>query len=155
MSGFTPLFGAKVEYIVEEHSNVGSGHWGGASGHIFGFGSRHGDRGRHGGIGFNKSTIVENHISNGGAASIGAVLPAGIGEYREIGIWNAVGKADFVDRVGSAIGTEFKGIVRSAAKVTDEPGEGSKINNTRGDVCFSKFANRKEDIGSCVVCKIK
>ena len=30
---------------------------------------------------------MENHISNGGAASIGAVLPAGIREYCEIGKW--------------------------------------------------------------------
>ena len=33
---FTQLFGAKVEYIVEKHSDVGSSHCGGACGHIFG-----------------------------------------------------------------------------------------------------------------------
>ena len=104
LSRFTPLFGAKVEvHIVEKHSDVSGGHGGGASSQYIRLQMcRHGDRGWHGRLGFNESTIVKNHISNGGAASIGAVLPAGIGEYREIGIWNAIVKADFIDRIGSA-----------------------------------------------------
>ena len=64
-------------------------------------------------------------------------------------------KADFADRVGSAIRIEFESIVRMAAKVTDEPGESSKVNNSRGDACFSKFTDRKEDVGSGVVYKVE
>ena len=58
------------------------------------------------------STIVENHVPNSGAASIGAVLPSGIGEFREIGIWNAIVKADFIDGIRSAVRIEFEGIGR-------------------------------------------
>ncbi len=34
---FAPLFGAKVEHVVEKHSNIGGGHCGGTCSHIFGF----------------------------------------------------------------------------------------------------------------------
>ena len=149
MSRFTPLFSAKVDHIVEKHSDVSGGHGGGASGHIFCFRGGHGNRGWHCRVGFNESTIVKNHVSNGGGASIGAVLPAGIGEYREIGVWDAIVKADFIDGIGSAVGVEFEGIGGSAAKVTDEPGEGSKVDSTRRDACFSKFADCK---GCRLVC---
>ena len=49
---FTPLFGAKVEHIVEKHSDVGSSHGGGTCGHIFGLRRRHSDGSRHGRICF-------------------------------------------------------------------------------------------------------
>ena len=141
MCRFTPLFGAKVKHIVEEHSNVSGGHGGRACGHIFSFRCGHGDRSRHGRVGFNKSAIVENHVSNGGAASIGAVLPAGIGENSEVCVRNSVMEAYVVDGVGSAIGIEFESVVRAASKVADEPGESSEINNARRDACFCKFAD--------------
>ena len=96
---FTPLFGAKVEHVIEKHSDVGCCHGGRACSHILSFRSGHCNRSRHGGIGFNESTIVEDHVSNSGAASIWAILPAGVGEYREIGVWDAIVKADFIDGV--------------------------------------------------------
>ena len=37
---FLPLFGAKVEHIVEKHLDVGGSHCGGTCGHILGFRSR-------------------------------------------------------------------------------------------------------------------
>jgi hypothetical protein len=56
---FTPLFGAKVEHIVEKHSDVGSSHSGGTCSHIFGFRRRHSNGGRHGRICFNEIAVVE------------------------------------------------------------------------------------------------
>ena len=96
---FTPLFGAEIKHIVQKHSDVSGGHGGRTCCHIFSFRSRHCNGGRHGRIGFDESTIVENHVSNSGAASIGAVLPAGIGEYREIGVWDSMVKANVVDGI--------------------------------------------------------
>ncbi len=52
---FTPLFGAKVEHIVEKHLDVGSSHSGGTRSHIFGFRCRHSNVGRHGRICFDES----------------------------------------------------------------------------------------------------
>ena len=83
---FTPLFGAKVEHIVEKHSDVGSSHSGGTCGHIFGFRRRHCDWGRHVRIFFDESAIVENHVADGGAASVRTILPTGVGENGEIGM---------------------------------------------------------------------
>jgi hypothetical protein len=74
----TPLFGAKVEHIVEKHSDVGSSHGGGRCGHVFGF--RH----RHGRICFAECAVVENHVADGGAASVRTILPTGVGENGEI-----------------------------------------------------------------------
>ncbi len=57
---FTPLFGAKVEHIIEKHLDVGSSHFGGTCSYIFGFRSRHDSNGgRHGRICFNESAVVE------------------------------------------------------------------------------------------------
>ncbi len=39
---------------------------------------------------FNECSIVEDHIANGGAASIRTVLPTGIRENCEVSIGNAV-----------------------------------------------------------------
>ncbi len=152
---FTPLFGAKVEHIVEKHSDVGSGHSGGICSHIFGFRRRHSKGGRHGRISSNESAIVENHVSDGGAASVRTILPAGIGENGEICKWDAMVKADVVDGVGGTIGKEFKSVVGAAAKVANEPGESSEINYFRGDACFGQFANSEKDIGTCVVGKVE
>ncbi len=82
-------------------------------------------------------------------------MPAGVREYREIRIGNAVVEADLIDGVGGAIRVEFEGVVRTAAKVANEPGEGSKIDNARRDTSFCKFANSKEDVGTCVVGKVE
>ena len=56
-----PLFGAKVEHIVEKHLDMGGGHCCRTGSHIFGFRGRHGNGGGHGRIGFDESTLVENH----------------------------------------------------------------------------------------------
>jgi hypothetical protein len=53
-------------------------------------------------------------------------LPTGVGENSEIGIWDAMVKADVVDGVGGTIGIEFKSKVGAAAKVANEPGESWK-----------------------------
>jgi hypothetical protein len=118
---FTQLFGAEVEHIVEKHSDVGSSHCGGTCGHIFGLRRRHSNWGRHSRICFNESPVVENHVLNGGAASVRTILPTGVGENGEIGIWDAMVKADVVDGVGGTIGIEFKSVVGAAAKVANEP----------------------------------
>ena len=115
------MFGAKIEHIVEKHSDVSGGHGCRTCSHIFSFRGRHGNRCWHGRIGFNKSTIVEDHVSNSRSASIGTVLPAGIGKDCEIGVWNTMMETDVIDGVGSAIGIEFESIVGAAAKIADEP----------------------------------
>ncbi len=61
---FTPLFGAEVGHIIEEHTNVSSGHSSRACGHIFGFRSRHCNWCWHCRIGFDESAIVEDHVSD-------------------------------------------------------------------------------------------
>ena len=153
---FTPLFGAKVAHIVvEKHSDVGGVHCGRTGGHIFGFRGRHGNGGRHGRIGFDESAVVENHVSDGGAASVRAILPTGVGENGEIGIWDAMVKTDVVDGVGGTIRIEFESIVGAAAKVANEPGESLEIDYPRGDACFCKFADSKEDVSPRVVGKVK
>jgi len=98
---------------------------------------------------------VENHVADGGAASVRAILPAGVGENGEIGIWDAMVKADVVDGVGGAIGIEFKSVVGAAAKVANEPGKSSEVSYSRGDASFGKFADSKQDIGACVVGEVK
>ena len=152
---FTPLFGAKVEHIVEKHSNVSSCHCGKTCGHRFGFRHRHSNRGRHGRICFDESAVVENHVADGGAASVRKILPSGVGENGEIGVWDAMVKADVVDGVGGSIGIEFKSIEGAAAKVANEPGGSSEVKYPRGDACFCKFADSKKDIGPCVVGKVE
>jgi hypothetical protein len=124
--------------------------------HIFGFKHRHNsNRGRHGRICFNESAVVENHVADGGAASVRTILPTGVGENGEIGIWDAMVKADVVDGVGGTIGIEFKSKVGAAAKVANEPGESWEVNNPRGDACFCTFADSKKDISPCVVGKVQ
>ena len=98
---------------------------------------------------------MENHVADGGAASVRTILPAGIGENGEIGIWDAMVKAGVVDGVGGTIGIEFKSVVGVAAKVANEPGESSEVNYPRGDACFCKFADSKKDIGPWVVGEVK
>ena len=84
---------------------------------------------------------MENHLADGGAASVRAIWPAGVGENGEIGIWDALVKADVVDGVGGAIGIEFKSVVGAAAKVANEPGKSSEVSYSRGDASFGKFAD--------------
>ena len=74
---------------------------------------------------------MENHVSDGGAASVSSILPTGVGEDGEIGIWDTMVQIDVVDGVGSAIGIEFKSIVGAAAEVANEPGESLEINYPR------------------------
>jgi hypothetical protein len=152
---FTPLFGAKVEHIIEKHLDVGSSHCGGTCGHIFGFRRRHSNGDRHGRMCFDESAVVENHEADGDAASVRTILPTGVGENGEIGIWDAMVKADVVDGVGGTIGIEFKSVVGAAAKVAKEPRESSEVNCPRGDACFCKFADSKKDIGLCVEGEVK
>jgi len=152
---FTPLFGAKVEHIIEKHLDVGSSHCGRTCGHIFGFRHRHSNGGRHGRICFNESALVENHVAKGGVASVRVIFPIGVGENGEIGIWDAMVNADVVDGVGGTIGIEFKSAVGAAAKVANEPGESLEANYPRGSACFCKFADSKKDISPCVVGKVK
>jgi hypothetical protein len=102
-------------------------HCGRTCGHIFGFRCRHSNWGRHGRVCFDESTVVENHVADGGAASVRTILPTGVGENGEIGIWDAMVKADVVDGVGGAIGIKFKCVVGAAAKVANEPGESSEV----------------------------
>ncbi len=82
-------------------------------------------------------------------------MPTGIGENGEVGIWDAMVKADVVDGVGSTIGIEFKSAVWAAAKVANEPGESLEVSYSRGDASFGKFADSKKDIGSRVVGEVK
>jgi hypothetical protein len=152
---FTPLFGAEVEHIVEKHSDVGRSHCGGARGHIFGLRRRHSNWGRHGRICFDESAVVENHVADGGAASVRTISPTGVGENGEIGVWDAMVMADVVVGVGGAIGIEFESVVGALAKVANEPGESSEVSYSRGDASFGKFADSKKDIGPCVVGKVK
>jgi hypothetical protein len=58
---------------------------------------------------------VENHVADGGAASVRTILPTGIRENGEIGIWDAMVKADVVDGVGGTIGIEFMSVLGAAA----------------------------------------
>jgi hypothetical protein len=108
---FTPLFGAKVEHIVEKHSDVGSSHCGGICSHIFGFRHRHSNESSHGRICFDEGAVVENHVADGGTASVRAILPAGVRENGEIGIWDAMVTTYVVDGIGGTIGIEFKSVV--------------------------------------------
>jgi hypothetical protein len=75
----------------------------GACGHVFGFRGSHSNWYGHGRVGFDQSAIVNDHISNCRAASVWAVLPAGIGKYGQIGVWYAVFAAYVIDRVGSGV----------------------------------------------------
>ncbi len=152
---FTPLFAAEVEHIVEKHLDVGNSHYGGTCSHIFGFRRRHSNWGRHGRICFDESAVVENHVADGGAASVMTILPTGVGENGKIGIWDAIVKADVVDGVGGTIRIEFKSVVGAAVKVANEPGESLEVSYPRGDASFYKFADSKKDIGPCVVGKVK
>ncbi len=150
---FTPLFGAKVEHIVEKHLDVGSSHGGRTCSHILGFRHRHSNKGRHGIICFDESAVVEDHVSNSGAASVRVIfLPTGVGE---IGIWDAMVKVDVIDGIGGTIGKEVKSAVGAAMEVANEPGESSEINYPRGDACFCKFAYSKRDIGLCAVGEVE
>ncbi len=42
---------------------------------------------------------MKNHISDGRAARVWAILPAGVGKYGQAGVWYAVLVAYVVDRV--------------------------------------------------------
>jgi hypothetical protein len=142
---FTPLFGAEVEHIVEKHLDVGSSHCGGTcSSHIFGFRRRHSKWGRHGRICFDESVVAVNHVADGGAASVRTILPTGVGENGEIGIWDAMLKADVVDGVGGTIVIEFNSVVGAAAKVANEPGESLEVSFPREMHAFASLqtANR-------------
>ena len=155
LRGFTPLLGTKVEHTVAKHSDVGGGHCGGTCGHIFGFRRRHSNGGRHGKICFDESTVVENHVSDDGAASVRAVLPTGVREDGESGLWDSMVKADVVDGIKGAVGIELRNVVEVAMKVANEPGESLETDYPRGDACFCKFADSKMDISPCVVRKEK
>ncbi len=50
---------------------------------------------------------VENHVSDGGAASVRAILLTGVKENCEIGIWDLMVKAYVVDGIGGTIGIEL------------------------------------------------
>ncbi len=39
---------------------------------------------------------MKNHISDGGVASVWAILPAGVGKYVEVEVWYAVLAANIV-----------------------------------------------------------
>jgi hypothetical protein len=54
---------------------------------------------------------VKDHTSDGRAASVWAILPAGVGKYAEVGVWYAVLAAYVIDGVGSGVRVEFDGIV--------------------------------------------
>jgi hypothetical protein len=54
--------------------------------------------------------IVEDHISDGRAASVWAIVPASIGEFGQVGMWYAVLVAYIVDRIGSGVWVELDGI---------------------------------------------
>jgi hypothetical protein len=54
---------------------------------------------------------VKDHISDGRAASVWAILPAGVGKYGQVGVWYAVLAAYIVDRIGSSVWVELDGIV--------------------------------------------
>jgi hypothetical protein len=42
---------------------------------------------------------VKNHVFNGIATSVWAVLPAGVRKYSQVGVWYAVLAAYIVDRI--------------------------------------------------------
>jgi hypothetical protein len=86
---------------------------------------------------------VEYHVADGGAASVRTILPTGVGENGEIGIWDAIVKADVVGGVGGTIGIEFKSIVGAAAKLANEPGESLEVNNPRGMHALSSLQTAK------------
>jgi hypothetical protein len=74
--------------------------------------------------------IVENHhVSNGGSASVRAIMPTDVGKDSEIGIWDAMVKADVVDGIVGTIGIEFMSVAGAAAKVAKEPGKSLEIND--------------------------
>jgi hypothetical protein len=54
---------------------------------------------------------VKNYISNSRRASVGAILPAGVGKDGQVGVWYAVLAAYVVDRVGSGVWVEYDGII--------------------------------------------
>ena len=133
------------------------GQWpcGGTCGHIFGFRSRLCDGCRQGRICFDEGIVVEDHVKDGGAASVRAILPTGIGENGEISTWDAMVKADVVVEIGGTVGIEFRSLVGAARKVAHEPGESSVIDYPRGDASFCKFADSKENVSLCVVAKVE
>ena len=55
--------------------------------------------------------LVKNHISNGRAACVWEILPAGIRKFGQDGVCYAVLAAYVVDRVGSGVWVEFDGII--------------------------------------------
>ena len=67
---------------------------------------------------------MENHVADGGAASVRTILPTGVGENGEIGIWDsAMVKAEEKDGIRSAVRIELKSVVGAATKVANKPGE--------------------------------
>ena len=63
--------------------------------------------------------------------------------------------ADIVDWVRGAVWVEFESIVWAASEIANEPFEGTKVNVSRTDACFCKFADSKEDVCSGVVGKVE
>ncbi len=98
---------------------------------------------------------MKNHISDGRAASVWAILPAGVGKYGEVGMWYAVLAAYVVDGVGSGVWVEFDGIVWVSLKVANKPDKGTEVGFARANAGFCKFANCKEDIGPGVVGEVE
>ena len=54
---------------------------------------------------------MKNCISNCRAASVWAVLSAGIGKYSKVEMWYAVLAAYVIDRIGSGVLVELDGVV--------------------------------------------
>jgi hypothetical protein len=79
-----------------------------ACGHVFGVGGWLSDQRGHGRVGFNECAVVKDHMSDGRAASVWAVLPAGIGEYGQVGVWYVVLAAYNLDGAGSGVWVEFE-----------------------------------------------
>jgi hypothetical protein len=91
---------------------------------------------------FDESAVVENHVSNGGAASVRAILPAGIREDSKIGVCRNTGvKTDVIDGIGCAIRIEFKSVVGVVAKMANKASESVEI-----DYPTSKGSNMKSRI---------
>ena len=54
---------------------------------------------------------MEDHVPNGRAASVWAILPAGVRKSGQVGVWYVVLAAYVVDRIGSGVWVELDGIV--------------------------------------------
>jgi hypothetical protein len=70
-------------------------------------------------------------------------------------VWYAVLAAYVVDRIGSGVWVELDGIVWALSLIAYEPDKSTEVGFDRADTGFCKFANCKENIGTCVVGKIE